>query len=74
MVTKWADIAVVDAAGHSDSLGEIVNHSPELLDTASIENGAIQEWPDFYVEGQEITNGIPDVDWDGFEETLYPTP
>ena len=74
-MTNWKNLIVTDTEGDAaGTLGEFIKIAPANLDTATIENGKIIAWPQFFLsaEGEEPDSDTPsdDVDWNGFVDAL----
>ena len=72
--TKWTDLVVTDIDGDSSgTLGEMLNDEPEQLETATIINGQIDSWPDYFLslpdEKPDWDTPHGEVDWTGFMRT-----
>jgi hypothetical protein len=68
---SYTELIVTDAEGCcAGTLGDIVENAPANLDTATVRNGKITEWPQFFLsaEGEEAGWDTPRVavDWTGF--------
>lgn len=73
MIT-WRELIVTNTEGEQTALGDALEKTPQLLDSASIENGELQLWGQHYLSapGEEPewdTPRVP-VDWTGFEQAL----
>lgn len=71
----WSELVVTDSEGNCNTtLGFIVRSQAGNLGGATIEDGRITEWPDFYLSapGEEPEWDTPrcDVDWTGFTGAL----
>ena len=73
---SWRELIVSDADGYQDSLGRMVSTAPENLDTATITDGQITEWPQMFIAapGEDASWDTPrgEVDWTGFADALQP--
>ena len=72
---KWSELGVTNDEGNCiGTLGDIVANSPEMFDTATIENGKIESWPQYFLTGydEEPDWDTPrcEVDWTGFEDAI----
>jgi hypothetical protein len=75
MKTNWNELRVSDAEGDSwGKLGALVADAPANLDSATITNGEITEWPGFFlsVDGEDPNWDTPacEIDWTGFTTAL----
>jgi hypothetical protein len=76
MAIKWTELKITDANGDTQavSLGNLVETAPENLDSATIANGRIAEWPQFFIsapgENPDWDTPREEVDWGGFPEAL----
>lgn len=72
---NWTDLNVVDSEGDNwGNLGDIVRDAPANLDNAEIVDGAIEQWPGYFMSrpGEDANWDTPAgaVDWAGFEDAL----
>ena len=63
--TKWQELLVTDRDGDPvGALGDVVSNCPANLDSATLAEGRITEWPDYFIAAPGA------VDWTGFEPAL----
>ncbi len=70
-VIHWTELLVTDSDGITcGTLADMVRDAPANFDTATIEDGRIVSWPDWFISapGEEPNWDTPrvDVDWGGF--------
>ena len=71
----WKNLIVTDSYGGGyGTLGDVMSVSPESLDSATIDDGAVVSWDGFFLSApdEEPDYDTPrcKVDWAGFQEAL----
>jgi hypothetical protein len=73
---SWRELRIFDREGAemTQTLGGVVEHAPEALATATLEQGRIATWPDYFLAapGEEVDWDTPrlPVNWEGFDDAL----